>query len=227
MKQAFQSPTPLLPVTRARERENTMLRCLHRAAQGAVPAGRQAREKHECQIRWARRDQSGCVWAAEHWAPGALVPASAVQACVTPRRHVMGSREDFKIHWLLCFIFFILLFFLTVLPFYPRFWKRRVTGPGFGLSHVAMNRVDERKCVSWLGPEKDCSLHMTHLISCAEICREESARRPSHLRDWCLRGEQIVSEQSCPPPPTPTPHFFLWFHLDPEPGEFWPIDLVP
>lgn len=44
VKWAFQSPTPLLPVMRAREREeNTVLRCLHRAAQGSVPAGRPRR----------------------------------------------------------------------------------------------------------------------------------------------------------------------------------------
>lgn len=48
----------------------------------------------------------------------------------------MGSRENFKILWLLCFIY---LFSLIVLPFYLCFWKRRATRPGFGLSHVAMN----------------------------------------------------------------------------------------
>lgn len=78
---AFSAPPP------RDGRERTGLWCRLLAAQGSEPA-RRPEKKHECQIRWARGNQSGCTGAAKHWADGARAPARAVQVWITLKMHV-------------------------------------------------------------------------------------------------------------------------------------------
>lgn len=120
----------------------------------------------------------------KHWAECLPVPARAVQFWITLKIHArLWSRK-----------------FLNSQTFSPfpsppslpsplYFWRWRRSQLRFELSHVAVNWAYERKCILWLESARHCSLHMTHLVSCAEAC-QESPRSSSHLFDWYL-GVQI------------------------------------
>lgn len=58
---------------------------------GALCQATGPEKKHECQIRWAHGNQSGCVWTAKHWAECALVPARAVQFRAMLKTHVQSA----------------------------------------------------------------------------------------------------------------------------------------